>query len=291
MNSIVICNTGADSLSRIVLNTNSIEKITFSLGEKPIGPHGIKKYYDGFITANNYNDSISFFDGITLKERLNIKIGPRPNDLVVYKEKVYTICGESNSVVVYDILERKTICEIETDNWPHSIDCDEEKGIAFISNLESNNITVINMNDYSIITKIYTPEYPTKVVLSRDGDYIYVCESYLGDDKNGYLEIVSTSTFKTVSRVEVGSSPIEVFEGDGKIYTSNLTGGDISVINKSNFMLEKNIYVGGMPKGIIMFDKILYVADYLKSKLYVVDNAQIKKVIAIESEPNAMTLF
>lgn len=291
MNSIIICNTGADSLSRITLDNLALEKIIFNLGEKPIGPHGIKTYDDGFITTNSYSDSISFFDKDTFKEKKNAKIGPSPNDLIIYKKKVYAICGESNSVVVYDILEDKTSYEITTGSWPHSIDCYVERGIAFITNFESNDITVINMEDNSILTNIEASEYPTKVLVSKNKEFIYVCESYLGHDKNGFLDIISTKTLKSIKRIEVGSSPMEVIEAEKNIYVSNFTDGTISVINKSNMMVEESIYVGGMPKGMIVYENKIYVSDYLKGKVYIIEDNKINKVIAIESEPNAMTLF
>ena len=100
MKSIIVCNTGADSLSRVILNNLTLEKITFNLGEKPVGPHGITTYEEGFITTNSYSDSISFFDKNTFKEKKNAKIGPSPNDLIVYKNKVYIICSESNSSAI-----------------------------------------------------------------------------------------------------------------------------------------------------------------------------------------------
>ena len=46
-----------------------------------------------------------------------------------------------------------------------------------------------------------------------------------------------------------------------------------------------------MPRGLISYNKKLYIGDYLKGRLIVVEENSIKKVIAIESEPNAMTLF
>ena len=291
MNFIIVCNTGADSLSKVNLRDLTLEKITFNLGEKPIGPHGIKAYDDGFITTNSYNDSISFFDKNTFKEKKNAKIGPSPNDLVVYKKKVYTICGESNSLVVYDILEDKTSFEINTGSWPHSIDCDYEKGIAFITNFESNDVTVLNMNNNNIVSRIETVEYPTKVVLSKNKEFIYVCESYLGYDKSGFLDIISTKTLKSVKRIEVGNSPMEVIEEGKNIYVSNFTDGTISIINKSSMIVQRSIYVGGMPKGIVAYENKIYVSDYLKGKIYIIENNKINKVIAIESEPNAMTLF
>ena len=42
MSSIVLCNTGADSLSKIDLDTFEVKKILFKFSEKPVGPHGIR---------------------------------------------------------------------------------------------------------------------------------------------------------------------------------------------------------------------------------------------------------
>ena len=46
-----------------------------------------------------------------------------------------------------------------------------------------------------------------------------------------------------------------------------------------------------MPKGILKKDNKIYIGDYLKGRLIVVEDEKIKKIIAIESEPNAMILF
>ncbi|MBM6862085.1 hypothetical protein H9X78_16855, partial [Clostridium saudiense] len=77
--------------------------------------------------------------------------------------------------------------------------------------------------------------------------------------KNGFLDIISTKTLKSIKRIEVGSSPMEVIEAEKNIYVSNFTDGTISVINKSNMMVEESIYVGGMPKGMIVYENKIYV--------------------------------
>ena len=46
-----------------------------------------------------------------------------------------------------------------------------------------------------------------------------------------------------------------------------------------------------MPKGILKIDNKLYIGDYLKGRVIVIEDESIKKIIAIESEPNAMILF
>ena len=291
MSFIVLCNTGADSLSKIDLDTFEVKKILFKYSERPVGPHGIRKYNNEIITANNYSDSISIFSGETFEEISNIKIGPKPNDLVKVEDKIYTICGESNSIVVYDVTQNRVLWDLYTGNWPHSIDYCKKRELLLVSNLEENCTNIINLDDYQIVKTLLTPEYPTQVKISNDEKFIYICESYLGSDENGYLDVFSVETFNRVARIEVGTSPIDMYEDDKSIYVSNFTEGSISVIDKNSFQSVKTLYIGGMPKGILKKDNKIYIGDYLKGRLIVVEDEKIKKIIAIESEPNAMILF
>lgn len=291
MSSIILCNTGADSLSKIDLSSTKVDRISFNLSESPIGPHGIRAYQEKIFTANNYSDSISIFAGEKLVEEKCIKIGPKPNDCIKVNDKLYAICGESNNMVVYDLNEEKVLWELYTGNWPHSIDYCKTNNIILVSNLEENCTSVIEPDNCKIIKNLFTPEYPTKVRVSNNQKFIYICESYLGSDENGYLDVFLTSTFERVIRIAVGTSPIDLYEDELNIYVSNFTDGTISIINKNTYKVNNTLYVGGMPKAIIKYEDKIYVGDYLKGRLSIFQEYKLKKIIAIESEPNAMILF
>ena len=83
-----------------------------------------------------------------------------------------------------------------------------------------------------------TPEYPTKVKVSNNEKFVYICESYLGSDENGFLDVFSIETFNHVARVEVGTSPIDLYEDEEYIYITNFTEGSISIINKKRYYLS-----------------------------------------------------
>lgn len=291
MSSIILCNTGADSLSKIDLDTFKVQKITFKLSERGVGPHSIRKYDNTIITANSYNNTISIFSTDTFEEIRRIDIGPNPNDTIKVDDKIYTICGESNSILAYDLTENKMLWHVSTGSWPHSIDYCNKHRIIFIANLEENSVNILNLDSIEITKTLLTPEYPIKVKVSNDEKFIYVCESYLGSDENGYLDVFSLENFNRVERIEVGSAPIDLCEDDKNIYVSNFTDGNISVIDKNTFKKYKTLHVGGMPKGILKIDNKLYIGDYLKGRVIVIEDEAIKKIIAIESEPNAMILF
>ena len=161
MKSLILCTTASDSICKLALDSLEMKKIRFKHCDKPVGPHGIRVYSDTVITANSYNDSVSFFYGENLIESKEISIGPKPNDLLMHEHKIYVVCGESNSMVIYDLKEDKSIGQIATESWPHSLDMDLNTNLLFVSNLESDSITVISMDNYDIIETIQAPEYPT----------------------------------------------------------------------------------------------------------------------------------
>ena len=135
------------------------------------------------------------------------------------------------------------------------------------------------MEIYNTLTKRkeeFKPLEPGKVKM-------YVC----GPTVYNYIHIGNARpmiVFDTVRRYME-------YKGYDVNYVSNFTEGSISIIDKRIFKLVKTIYIGGMPKGILKKDNRIYIGDYLKGRLIVVEGDKVKKIIAIESEPNAMILF
>ena len=81
--------------------------------------------------------------------------------------KVYVVCGESNSMVVYDLKDDKSIGQVNTGSWPHSIDISVNRGLLFVSNLESDNVTVISADTYEVIKSIQVLEYPVTTSINN----------------------------------------------------------------------------------------------------------------------------
>ena len=290
MTSIIVCNTGTDSLSKIDLATYSVSNIQYNMCDKPIGPYSIKEIGDKIITANSYDNSVSIFKGKEMQEVLNIKNGAAPSDIILLDNILYTVCADSNAVIIHDIVDSKIMYSIKTGSWPHSIDYSKFNKKCYISNMEEDSIDIIDSKEYIAVKKLKTPQYPTKVKVSLDQRYLYVCESYLGSDNNGFLDIFYLEDDTRIARIEVGSSPMDVYEDISQIYTVNFTEGSISIIDKKTLKVINNIYVGGMPRSIIVKDSKIYVADYLKGKVIEIENNMKKNIITVGTEPNAMIL-
>ena len=66
----------------IDLDTFKVQKITFKLSERGVGPHSIRKYNNTIITANSYNNTISIFSTDTFEEIRRIDMN-KPNVIII----------------------------------------------------------------------------------------------------------------------------------------------------------------------------------------------------------------
>lgn len=296
MNYLIVCNTGSDSISKIPLiyNVNEalVSKELVLKKDREMGPIGICVNNNISYIANNYDNSISIMDIELEKETDILYVGSKPNDLIEFKNYLYVVCSESNTLVMFDAIEKKAILDIKLNSWPYNLDINYSLNLIFVSNFQSDNISVIDTITNKVIRDLEVFEYPTKIKVSKDNKYLYVCESYMGDDKNGFIEIFDLSNFYSIKRIEVGKVPIDIYEENNIIYVANLESENITLINKENLTKITDLYVGGMPKNIVKYRDVIYVSDYLNGRLICINlKGNNRKSIAIGKEPNAMILY
>ena len=207
MSYIVLCNTGSDSLNKINTENLKNQSIFLSAGESPFGPHGLSLYKDKILVANNYNNSISLVNYKSFKEENNLYIGAHPNDIVAHDDIAYVSCGESNSLIIYDMINDRVNFEVPTGRFPHNIVLLEEENLIFISNMGDDSISVIDYINNKEIKRIKVENTPTKINISRNKKYLYVCMSYLGYDIKGSVGIIELKTLELINKVKVGLSP------------------------------------------------------------------------------------
>lgn len=292
MSYIVLCNTGSDSLSRINTYDQKVENLYLTNGAEPFGPHSLALYDKSVIVTNNYNNSISLIDLRDFKEVKNLYIGAHPNNISIINKILYVTCGESDSVIVYNLKDESIDFEISTGRFPHDIILYKEKNILFVSNMGDNSISIIEAEKNEVVQKIAVENTPLKIAVSNNRRYLYVCMSYLGYDQDGYVGIVSLDNLKLIDKIKVGYSPVDLFEDNGYLYISNLCGGSISIVDLNKGIEVKRIHVGGMPRGIIKINDIIYSGDYQNGIVNLINLKEKEiKAITVGKEPNAMTFI
>jgi DNA-binding beta-propeller fold protein YncE len=228
------------------------------------------------------------------RELKNIYVGAHPNDVKVYRDKAYVICGESNSLVVIDLNKGSMIFEIYlgANAFPHSIEIYYEKAIAYVSNMEGHYVSVIDCLENRIVKNIKAPEYPTKILLSKDKKKLYLCESYQGMDIDGYISIISTESNEIIKRIKVGGTPVDIFEEEDRLYVTDFAEGYLSIVDIKKGREVRKIFVGGMPRGIIKYKEDIYIGNNMSGKVTKLNlKERVIKNITVGKEPNAMILI
>ncbi|NMM63179.1 YncE family protein [Clostridium sp. P21] len=295
MNYLYVCNTSSDFISKVNLNEFKEEKRIFlksGNANDRIGPHGICLNDKKIITANNYNNSISILDMEKGVEEGNCYIGVHCNDVVVFGKNAYIICGDLNNLVVFDLEQREIITQIPCGSLPHSICLNKERKLLLISNMEDDSITLIDCVNNENIKNIRVGEYPTKAVFTVDGQYAVICESNIGADFRGSIALMSLKNYKIINRITVGNSPVDMFCNERFCFVSNFGDGTISIVDINCYKENRNIIVGGMPRGIIKYGDSIYIGDNYNNLLIKVNiTNESKKYIPIGGEPTGMILI
>lgn len=292
MDYLYICNMASDYVSKVDLGAfEEKERIMLNNKGMKVGPHGICCWNDDIITANSYGNSITRIDMLQEKDNASYYIGRHCNDVDVFKDVAYIICGESNDIVAFDLTCNKIIEEIPCGSLPHSIAINKSNGLIAVSNMQSDSITLIDPNINDSLKEIKVGAYPTKAIFCRDGKNIFVCESNLGSDKMGTVSIVSLESFTIVGRIKVGKAPIDLWCDGHVCYVSNFNEGTVSTVYIEDMEEVKKIDIGGMPRGIVKKGRYLYIGDNYNNLLVKYDiYMDKKKVIPIGGEPTGMII-
>ncbi len=295
MNYLYVCNTSSDCVSKVNLDKFTEENricLKDSTTNNRIGPHGICHKDNKIIIANNYSNSISILNIEEGIQESNHYIGVNCNDVAVFQNNAYIICGDFNNLVVFDLEKNEIVAEIPCGNLPHSICLNKEKKLLVISNIEDDSITLIDCVSNESIKNIRVGAYPTKALFSVDGQYVIICESNIGSDFRGSIAIMSLKNHKIINRIPAGNSPVDMFCNERFCFVSNLGDGTVSIVDINYYREDKNIIVGGMPRGIIKYGDSIYVGDNYNDLLIKVNIVTEKKeYIPIGGEPTGMILI
>ena len=288
-----VCNTSSDCISKVDLDSYIEEEKIYLDSEnlKRIGPHGIYVHENKIITANSYDNSISLVN-MDSYETESYFTGMHCNDLSVYDNKVYVLCGDSDDILVFDLDKKHIVEAIPCGNLPHSIYICKKRNLIIVANMNSDSITIIDGAENGNIKSVRVGAYPTKAVITADGNYILVCESNIGMDSKGSISIISLKNLNVLYKIPVGNSPVDMYFNERFCYVSNFGEGTVSIVDINNYKEIKKIEVGGMPRGILEDEKYLYVGDNYNNLLIRIDKRnENKKAIAIGGEPTGMTLL
>jgi YVTN family beta-propeller protein len=158
---------------------------------------------------------------------------------------------------------------------------------AYITNNDSNSVSVINTATNTVIATIPIGYGPFGVSVTPDGGKVYI-----GSFGINTVGVIETATNTVIATIPSGPSAGIAAGQDGRrVYAANFYDESLSVIDtKTNTVIATVPGVGVSPYGVVAANGKVYVADWTSPFTVTVVDAATNKVIAtipIASDSNA----
>ncbi|PQJ76961.1 hypothetical protein BTO16_13960 [Polaribacter glomeratus] len=190
-----------------------------------------------------------------LKKTVGLKEDILANGIAAYPEP--------NKVAVVDYVRNTLfVLNIETDSIEKQIPTQQKKShlvvihptkpIAYITNINSGSVSVIDLNNNKVIKIIFCGLGRKGIDITPDGSEIWVTNT-----KENSITIINTSTYKVVDTLKTGDEPLKLkFSKDGRYcLVVNAIEGTISVYNQQSKKKIKTIVLHGKTT---LLERILY---------------------------------
>ncbi|EZQ07121.1 hypothetical protein CM19_06885 [Candidatus Acidianus copahuensis] len=265
--------------------------------------------------TNSFNNSVYVINGTKIVGRLNI---PRfPTDIVFNPINGYIYVADAGSNEVTVIKNMTIIANVKVGDSPHGLAV-TSSGYVYVADSISRQITVID--NTSVIREIYLNFSPYEIVYDpSNGDLFVTSTNFNGvyiihngsiseihgnsqpysisyDEKNGevYIDGLFKGFISAISSKDVIIENISfpypsyglAFSSNGYIYATSINGS-VFVINN---LILKNFHVGKYPKGIVLANDKVYVANYDSSTVSVINlNLSFFHFLMIKAIPDNIT--
>lgn len=145
---------------------------------------------------------------------------------------------------------------------PAKIAINDETDTIFVSNFESQNVSVLDGTSGDVIMTMPLPEIGADLAVCKATNRLYV-----SNPLSNTVTILNSQTGEHISTVKVGFFPtqIAVNEQSNMAYVMNMIGNSVSIINLSNKVIH-HLQLGSTPAGIVIdqTQKLLFVANRYK---------------------------
>ncbi|HEX7286625.1 MAG TPA: YncE family protein [Candidatus Angelobacter sp.] len=174
-----------------------------------------------------------------------------------------------NLVSIISLKSNTIVKTIQVGEFPVSVVLTTKGDLAYVSNLASNSVSVID-TDTKLQLAVISVNSPHGLGVTRDGKLLYVTNHF-----SGTVSVVDTKSQKLISPpIGVGPNPVGLVltPNEDYVYVANFGSDSVSVI-KTSTRASLDITVGSGPHGLAVSPdgKFVYVAVQSEGKIAVID--------------------
>ncbi|WP_059172040.1 cytochrome D1 domain-containing protein [Bacillus sp. FJAT-27445] len=270
-----------------VIDTQKDKVITTMKVEETLSD-GIEASKDGnWVYAGNYTKGELFvIDAKNGKVMKKIKTGKNLHGIDITPDGNYLFLAsgdlkegiEFNYITVIDTKRNEIAKQIQTKSKsPAHIDFSRDGSLAYVANVMSNDITLIDTQSLQIIATIPVGTIPNEVEPSKDDKFLYVANVI-----DGTVSIVDITKRKQIKTIRTGEGTHGLaLSPDGKfLFASNRVSNDIVKVDLSNNQIIGKTIVGKTANHVsfVPNSNKLYVTNKDSNDLAVVDAESLKIV-------------
>ncbi|MFQ5911763.1 MAG: cytochrome D1 domain-containing protein [Nitrospinota bacterium] len=272
-------------------------KVVKTLRVGKLASHGLVLSPDGkrLYTGNLDLGSLIVLNADTLKKEAEVEIGARVHgiDLSPDGRWLFAVGGaDPLHVTVVDTASLKVDKQIPYRGvGPSHMDFTPNGRRAYVANLRSDDITMIDVARRKVVATIPVGIGPNELRISPDGRYAYVANVLSSE-----LTVVDLAFNKVVAHLPAGKGAHGVaITPDGKeAFVANRAGGDVWVFDtKSNKVVSKiPTGKGANHVAITRYGKRVLVSNEAANTVSVIDTAtqQVVKTIPVGKSPHVIAI-
>lgn len=248
---------------------------------------GTLKNNEKIIVANTRDDSLTFIDltnwtksetwnlkrSIQLKKGLNMQsiyLGPyeleRDKEGNLYCTNVY-----DNSILKIDLVKREIIDILAVGKYPTCIKYFDKK--LFIVNSDSNSISIIDVESFSLVENIQVGEKPVDIEIDEKNKRIYIANS-CGQS----IDVIDLIGHEKTT-IKLKSNPVKIIIDNEQLFIlTNVNNGalntsNISIIDLKNHMRKDINHIEGIFNNMLKISgrEIVFITNMDNGYLYRMD--------------------
>lgn len=234
-----VAESGDNTLTVINTSTNTVVA-TIPVGHSPfavaVSPDGKKVY-----VSNNGDNTISIIDTAMDQVTGTINVGESPWGIKTNPRTgdVYVLNQYDGTVSVIEGGSIKAVIPVG-DTPAIGLAVSPDGARLYVANVNSNNVSIIDTANNTVISSINLGNSPDGVAFSPDGKYIYVTN--LGDQN---ISVIQASDNNIINSFNARFPASVAVKPDGKaLYVSDVTDGRLVAIDASNGSELANISFG-----------------------------------------------
>ena len=167
-------------------------------------------------------------------------------------------------------------------DWVLSLD----KQRLYVSVPSANQVAVIDTVTWKPIAHVDAGPKPGRIVLQRDGRYLWIAND---DDKSDGVTVLDTVTRKPAARIRTGPGPhdIALTDDDRLAFVTNKVDGTVTVVDVRSLARVKTLTVGQLPLALSFsaLARAVYVANAGDGMISAIDVASLQTMAQMKTEP------